>query len=120
MQAPANPLVHLELRTGNLPRALAFYTRLFDWRPESVSVDGNGPYLSLDLGNAIEGGVAEAETEQPIWLPYIEVADIAGATERARQLGAEVPLEPREGPAGWRSIVTGPAGAEVAMWQRKR
>ena len=120
MAAPENPLVHLELRTGNLPRACAFYTRLFDWRAESVCVAGNGSYLSLDLGNRIEGGVAEAETERPIWLPYIEVADIAVATERARELGASVSLAPREGPAGWRSIVSGPAGADVAMWQRKR
>ena len=42
------------------------------------------------------------------------------ATERAQALGAAVALGPREGPVGWRSIVTGPAGAEVALWQRKR
>jgi hypothetical protein len=29
-------------------------------------------------------------------------------------------LEPREGPAGWRSVITEPAGGEVALWQRKR
>jgi predicted enzyme related to lactoylglutathione lyase len=28
-------------------------------------------------------------------------------------------LEPREGPAGWRSVVSAPAGAEVALWQPK-
>src|SRR5918995_6703702 len=27
----AHPVVHLELCTGNLPSALAFYTRLFGW-----------------------------------------------------------------------------------------
>jgi predicted enzyme related to lactoylglutathione lyase len=41
------------------------------------------------------------------------------ATERARDLGASVILEPREGPAGWRSVVSVPAGAEVALWQAK-
>jgi hypothetical protein len=28
-------------------------------------------------------------------------------------------LEPREGPAGWRSVVAAPAGAELAFWQPK-
>jgi hypothetical protein len=28
-------------------------------------------------------------------------------------------LEPREGPAGWRSVVAVPAGAEVALCQPK-
>jgi predicted enzyme related to lactoylglutathione lyase len=42
-----------------------------------------------------------------------------GITERARDRGASVILEPREGPAGWRSVVFVPAGAEVALWQPK-
>jgi predicted enzyme related to lactoylglutathione lyase len=41
------------------------------------------------------------------------------ATERARRLGATVLLEPREGPAGLRSVVAVPDGAEVAFWQPK-
>ena len=65
MQAPANPLVHLELRTANLPRACAFYTRLFDWRAErGERRRGRLRTSSLDLGNAIEGGVAETESER--------------------------------------------------------
>jgi hypothetical protein len=28
-------------------------------------------------------------------------------------------LEPREGPAGWRSVVATPAGGEIAFWQQK-
>jgi predicted enzyme related to lactoylglutathione lyase len=114
-----NPVVHLELHTGNLSRACAFYTRLFDWRAETVDV-GCGSYLALGLGDGIEGGVVEHDTQRALWLPYIEVADVAQATARARQLGASVSLEPREGPAGWRSIVAAPAGAEIALWQPKR
>jgi predicted enzyme related to lactoylglutathione lyase len=39
--------------------------------------------------------------------------------ERARALGAAVILEPREGPIGWRSILTVPSGARIALWQSK-
>jgi uncharacterized protein len=113
-----NPVVHLELRTGNLPRACAFYTRLFGWRAETVGTDA-GCYLALELGERLEGGVVEHATERAFWLPYVEVADVAEATERARLLGATVLLEPREGPAGWRSALATPAGGHFALWQPK-
>jgi predicted enzyme related to lactoylglutathione lyase len=113
-----NPLVHLELRTSNLPRACAFYTRLFDWRAETIHTD-SGDYLMLALGDGLEGGVVEHETERPFWLPYVEVGDVTEATERARLLGASVLLPPREGPAGWRSVIAAPDGGAVALWQHK-
>ena len=55
----------------------------------------------------------------PMWLPYVEVPDVAAATERARRCDASVLLEPREGPAGWRSVVSGLAAGEVALMQPK-
>jgi predicted enzyme related to lactoylglutathione lyase len=114
-----NPFVHLELHTGNLPRACDFYTQLFGWRAETVRLS-SGAYLALEVGNGVEGGVVECETERPLWLPYVQVADLAETTERARRLGAEVLLQPREGPAGWRSVIATPAGGEIALWQPKR
>jgi uncharacterized protein len=116
---PRNRVVHLELRAGNLPRACAFYTQLFGWRAETIHTT-SGNYLSLDLGDLIQGGVVEQDTERPLWLPYVEVADVGETTERARLLGASVLLPPREGPAGWRSILAAPAGSGiVALWQPK-
>ena len=117
-RAAANPVVHLELCTGNLPRACAFYTRLFGWRAEKIDL-GCGSYLALELGSGIEGGVVERDAERSLWLPYVEVGDVAEATARACRLGASVLLQPREGPVGWRSVVVAPAGAEIALWQPK-
>ncbi|MQA72757.1 MAG: VOC family protein [Solirubrobacterales bacterium] len=118
--APAltNPVVHLELQTQNLPRACGFYTRLFGWRADRIEVPA-GSYQALELGDRVEGGVVEHERDRALWLPYVEVAEIAEATQRARLLGASVCLEPREGPAGWRSVVATPAGAEIGLWQAK-
>ena len=116
----SNPVVHLELHTGNLPRALGFYARACGWNPERIQ-DPHGSYLALDLGrNELGGGIVECPGDRPLWLPYVEVSEISQATERARQLGASVLLEPREGPAGWRSVVAAPAAGEIAFWQRKR
>jgi predicted enzyme related to lactoylglutathione lyase len=119
MPAPHNALVHIELHTGNLPRACAFYTRMFGWRAETIHM-GCRSYLAMDVGQGIEGGVVERETERSLWLPYVQVDDVEEATERGRSLGATVVLDPREGPAGWRSVLAAPAGAEVALWQPKR
>ena len=113
-----NSVVHLELHTGDLPRACAFYTRLFGWRAQTIDVSC-GSYLALEMGDGMEGGVVECQTGRPLWLPYVEVGDVTEATERARRLGASVPLEPREGPAGWRSVLAEPSGAEIALWQPK-
>jgi predicted enzyme related to lactoylglutathione lyase len=114
----ANPVVHLELHTQDLGGACEFYARVCGWRPERIAAAGR-TYLAIEMGNGLGGGVVECETARPLWLPYVEVAEISGATERARELGAAVLLEPREGPAGWRSVVAAPAGGEIAFWQAK-
>jgi predicted enzyme related to lactoylglutathione lyase len=118
-RARANPVVHLELHTGDLRGARDFYARLCGWQAERV-VAGSGSYLAVELGNGFGGGIVECETRKPIWLPYVEVEEISATTERARELGASVLLEPREGPAGWRSTVAAPDGGEIAFWQPKR
>ena len=115
---PANRVVHLELHTGDEPAARALCAGLCGWSPEWVRTRA-GAYLSLDLGGGLGGGIVECGVRRPLWLPYVEVADIGAATERARALGAAVLLEPREGPAGWRGVVAGPAAGEVAFWQPK-
>ena len=113
-----NPVVHLELHTGDLAGALAFYSELLGWRSERIQSGGRS-YVALDLGGGVSGGVVECGVAQPSWLPYVSVAEVERATERAQRLGAAVLLEPREGPTGWRSVVTKPDGGELAFWQSK-
>jgi predicted enzyme related to lactoylglutathione lyase len=112
------PLAHLELHTSDGRAARAFYSGLLGWRPELIEV-AQRLYLALDLGEGPSGGIVECGTERALWLPYVSVPDIVAVTERARELGAEVTLEPREGPAGWRSVMTAPDGGEIALWQSK-
>ncbi len=114
-----HPVVHLELHTGNLARACAFYARACGWRVERLE-GGPRPYQALEWGGGLGGGVVECGTQHAAWLPYVEVADVERATEGAERLGATVLLGPREGPAGRRSVVAVPDGAEVAFWQPKR
>ena len=117
MTSHQHPVVHLELHTGDLARASTFYSRLLSWRPERIDT-GSGAYLALELGG-FGGGIVECGTRRSLWLPYVEVDHIGRFTDRARHLGASVLFEPREGPAGWRSVVATPEGAEIAFWQPK-
>jgi predicted enzyme related to lactoylglutathione lyase len=112
-------VVHLELHTEDGPAACGFLARLCGWRPERIETAA-GSYLALGLGGPVGGGVVECGVRRPLWLPYVGVDDIGDATARARDLGAAVLLGPREGPAGWRSVVAAPAGGELALWQPKR
>jgi uncharacterized protein len=113
------PVVHLELHTGDLRGARDFYARACGWRPEEVRTP-SGSYVALDMGRELGGGIVECPTPRALWLPYVEVNEIAAATARAHRLGASILLDPREGPAGWRSVVATPAGGELAFWQPKR
>ncbi len=116
--ASPRPVVHLELHTGDKAQASAFYTRLLCWRSELVWA-ARGSYLSIELGGCLGAGIVECGIARPLWLPYVEVDRVAEVTERARQLGAAVLLEPREGRAGWRSVVSSPEAGHVAFWQPK-
>ena len=112
-------VVHLELHTSDLDGACALYRELLGWESERIA-SHRGVYQSLEMGGELCGGVVDCGVARAVWLPYVEVDRIAAATDHARVLGAAVTLEPREGPAGWRSVITTPAGGELALWQPKR
>jgi uncharacterized protein len=106
-----NHVVHLELHTGHLAGARTFYEDLLGWRAEQTR-----GYWSFGTGC----GLVECDAPVPAWLPYVAVSDVAAVTERARVLGARILLDPREGPHGWRSVLSTPDGGDVALWQPKR
>ena len=111
-----HPVVHLELHTGAPPEASAFYAQLLRWRPERIGA-ACGSYVALEMGGGLDGGIVECGAPRATWLPYVAVERIGEVTEQARRLGASVLLEPREGPAGWRSVVATPEGGDIAFWQ---
>ena len=119
MLVPSTPVVHLELHTGDLRRAQAFYASCATGTP-TASTPATAPTTRSSSAAGSAAASSSAPTARPLWLPYVEVPEIGAATERARDLGAAVLLEAREGPAGWRSVVATPAAGEIAFWQAKR
>jgi len=117
--ADSGQVVHLELHTAGLPKARAFYARLFGWPQQRIDTPA-GSYLAVDLSPTLGGGMVQCPTPRALWLPYVEVEDVWQTTQRAQQLGAQVMLSPREGPSGWRSVVSTPSAGEIAFWEPKR
>jgi predicted enzyme related to lactoylglutathione lyase len=111
-------VVHLELHTGDREASSRFYLALLGWQTERIDTKW-GSYHAVNLGSELDGGIVECATRRAGWLPYVAVDRIEATTELARRLGARVLLAPREGPAGWRAVLSTPAGGEIALWQPK-
>ncbi|NMM38515.1 MAG: VOC family protein [Glaciimonas sp.] len=119
----ANPFVHIELHTGDLAKAKAFYSQLFDWKLEDVATPENGvPYTMINVGSGTGGGMMAnpAQHEPAHWQAFVGVDDIKASTEKARSLGATVVQEVMDiGDDGWISVIVDPTGARFALWQAK-
>jgi uncharacterized protein len=121
MEAMANPFVHVELNTTDVSKAKAFYGKLFDWKLEDVPM-GPMTYTMVGVGQGTGGGI----TQHPVsgapsaWLSYVQVDDIAAATQKAKSLGANVMQDVTEVPdMGWLSIIIDPTGAALGLWKPK-
>ncbi|MGP0076734.1 MAG: VOC family protein [Bryobacteraceae bacterium] len=117
----ANPFVHVELNTTDLGKAKAFYGKLFEWKLDDVPL-GSIPYTMIGVGQGTGGGMMQhtAPGQPSAWLPYVIVADIAAATEKAKSLGAKVARDVTAvAEMGWMSIIVDPTGATLGLWQAK-
>ena len=61
-RASSNPVVHLELHTGDLRQARAYYAELCGWPQERIDAR-EGSYLALEMGDGLGGGIVECGTD---------------------------------------------------------
>src|SRR5664279_1837255 len=116
-----NPFVHVELNTTDVDKAKAFYGKLFEWTLEDVPM-GDGAYTMIKVGKGTGGGMMKHPVPgaPSAWLPYVEVADIAAATAKAKSLGATIMKDVTEVMGmGSLSILIDPTGAVLGLWQQK-
>jgi predicted enzyme related to lactoylglutathione lyase len=117
----------VDLATPDLGAALKFYEQVFGWQTEPQkpgdSADHGGYTMFQHDGHIVAGAMQFVEQLQAagvpaFWNSYINVPDIAAATDKARQLGAEIHAEPQEVPGvGWYGYLKDPTGAGVGLWQ---
>ena len=114
---PDGTFCWVDLGTDDAPGAKAFYGGLFGWEFDDLPAGEKGTYSICRLrGRAVAGLYDRAEPAG--WGSYIKVTDVDRATARARELGAEVLVEPFGTPGGGRvATVRDPAGAAVSLSQ---
>jgi uncharacterized protein len=112
---PNGTFCWVDLGTNDAAGAKAFYGGLLGWEFDDLPTGDQGAYSTCRLrGRAVAGLYDRAET--PGWGSCISVDDVDGATGRARELGAEVLVEPFDTPGGGRvATVRDPAGAQVSL-----
>jgi len=119
----ANPFVHVELATTDLPKAKAFYAKLFDWKLKDLPLSTpGGTYTIIEVGKGTGGGMMKQMIPgaPSAWMPYVLVTDIDAATKKAKKLRAKVMKDVTEVEGmGWLSIIVDPTGAVLGLWEPK-
>lgn len=114
----ANPFVHLELATQDVPKAKAFYGKLFGWSFQDNDMGGGMTYTMFKPDSGPGGGMFTMPGAPTSWLAYVGVKDIHASTAEAKSLGAQVIRDVQQvGSMGWMSILIDPTGAPIALWQ---
>ena len=119
----ANPFVHIEMSSTDLPTAKTFYRKLFDWKLEDVPMGPEMTYTLIGVGDGTGGGMMKQMIPgaPSFWLAYAQVDDIKAATAKAESLGAKVMQGVTEVMGqGWLSVIVDPTGAALGLWQQKK
>jgi hypothetical protein len=108
---------YLELHTGNLDRAKAFYAELFGWKITQTPMPM--PYLEVSTGEGISGGMMGLQGgEPPAWLTYVQVAKLDESLAQTTRLGGQVLSPVQTVPEMGRfAVIQDPTGARLALWQ---
>jgi uncharacterized protein len=112
---PDGTFCWVDLGTDDAPGAKAFYGGLFGWEFDDLPTGDEGTYTICRLGGKAVAGLYD-RAEEASWGSYIRAEDVDGVARRARELGAEVLVEPFDAPGGARvATVRDPAGAVVSL-----
>jgi predicted enzyme related to lactoylglutathione lyase len=119
-----------DLNTADPRTAKAFYENLFGWQFVPGKDKPADSYLHIKNGEDFIGGLPPApERDQhardphtpPHWLLYFLVADCDASTEKAKELGAKIYMQPMNiDPTLRLSIVADPQGAVFALFTSQR
>jgi predicted enzyme related to lactoylglutathione lyase len=115
-----------EIGTTDRAAAKRFYSELFNWKAQDVEAGEAGTYTLMQLDGKDVCGLYELNKEQqgqgipPHWLSYVSVDSADAATQKAKNLGAAVMMEPCDVmQIGRMSLMQDPTGAHFAIWQSK-
>ncbi|OGS92861.1 MAG: glyoxalase [Gallionellales bacterium GWA2_59_43] len=113
-----------ELMTTDVEAAKAFYTKLFGWDTEDMSMPGMN-YTVVKAGGSGIGGIMaipqEARGMPPAWGAYVTVDDVDATAKAAGQLGAKLLVPPTDIPdVGRFCVIQDPQGAAISAITYKK
>lgn len=113
-----------DVAVPNTEHAKDFYTSLFGWEAIESPAGESMPYTMFALDGDLVAGLGQIRQEDieagqpPVWSSYILVDDAVDVAARAKNLGAELLMEPTEIPdAGKMFFAIDPVGAAIGFWQ---
>ncbi len=112
--------VWFEHRSNDIPKARAFYEKLFDWNTEMMAIPGSDSYPVIHNGDNGIGGYAQAPAGTPTrWLSYLSVSDVDSAYKAALGAGAKSLMAPMDygSLAGRAATIADPTGGVLSLWR---
>jgi uncharacterized protein len=106
-----------ELMTTNVAAAKKFYTKLFGWDTEEMSVPGM-KYTVIKVGGEGIGGIMNipenAKGVPPMWAAYVTVDDVDKVAKDVVKLGGKIHMPPTDIPeVGRFCVIEDPQGAFI-------
>src|ERR1700712_2100835 len=111
--------VWFEHHSNDIPKARAFYEKLFGWNTEMMAVPSSEPYPVIHNGDAGIGGYGQAQAGTPTrWMSSLSVSEVDSAYKAALAAGAKSVMAPTDyGSAGRAATIADPTGAVFSLWK---
>jgi predicted enzyme related to lactoylglutathione lyase len=107
----------MELMTTKVEDAKKFYTSLFGWETEEMSMEGMSYTVLKVAGEAVGGMMAMppgCEGMPPSWSVYVTVEDVDATASKVESLGGKVLRAPADIPeVGRFCVLQDPQGAAI-------
>lgn len=105
-----------ELQTTDVGAAKTFYSQLFGWTTEEMTMPGM-TYTIVKAGEKEIGGIMAIPQEgmPPMWGTYVTVDDVDSTARTAERLGAKLLVPPTDIPkVGRFCVIKDPQGAVIS------
>jgi uncharacterized protein len=118
---PSGTPCWVDLGTGDIAKAAAFYGGLFGWDVQAGPPEAGGYSMCLLGGRAAAGIGPKMDANMPsFWTTYIASGDADATAAKVTAAGGQVLMEPFEVmDVGRMFVATDPGGAAFGVWQAR-
>lgn len=111
------PIVHIEISTGDREASGKFYADLFGWKVEQIP---DMHYATFETGEGVGGGFNPVSDTNPAGtiVVYVGCDDLDAKLAEAVKLGGKSLVPPSEIPGmGWFAIFSDPFGNKIGLFK---